>query len=116
MKITVCTDVPKGGCANCKFIAHCPRGHYCRLFDEDIKDLNKCEKCKQAISEERASEWISVNERLPGKYQRVLAYSPSMSESDIGPISVKWGFTCAHRNSDITHWTPLPEQPGAENQ
>ncbi len=55
--------------------------------------------------------WISVKERLPEKRQRVLAYSPQMKESDIGPISIQWGFTCAQRNSDITHWMPLPEPP-----
>ncbi len=60
--------------------------------------------------------WISVNEQLPEKYQRVLAYSPSMSESDIGPISIQRGFICARKYSCITHWMLLPEPPKEEKQ
>ncbi len=62
------------------------------------------------------SEWIPVNECLPEKRQRVLVYSPHMAESDIGPISIQWGFICPRRNSDITHWMPLPEPPMEENK
>lgn len=56
-------------------------------------------------------EWISVKERLPEPKERILAYCPNMTEADIGPVSVQWGWTCKQKRSDISHWMPLPESP-----
>lgn len=56
-------------------------------------------------------EWISVKERSPEPNERILAYCPNMTEADIGPVSVQWGWTCKRKRSDISHWMPLPESP-----
>lgn len=56
-------------------------------------------------------EWISVKERLPEHNERVLVYRPNMAESDIGPISIQWGWACRRKCSDTSHWMPLPEPP-----
>ncbi len=113
-KITVCTGVPEDGCAYCSFIRGWPGAHYCNLFGETIERLDKCEECRQAVRKAKNNGWICVNEQLPGKKQRVLAYSPYMAESDTGPISIQCGFICARKHLDITHWMPLPEPPKEE--
>lgn len=53
--------------------------------------------------------WISINEMLPEPNERILAYRPNMTEADIGPVSVQWGWTCRQKRSDISHWMPLPK-------
>ena len=60
------------------------------------------------------AEWISVKDRLPEDNARVLCFSPSLDKSDIGGISVQWGWCCQKRNTDITHWQLLPEPPKGE--
>lgn len=55
--------------------------------------------------------WISVKDRLPKENDRVLTYSPNMASSDIGGISIQWGWCCKTKVNDITHWMPLPEPP-----
>lgn len=57
------------------------------------------------------SEWISVKDRLPMKNDRVLVYRPEMKESDVGAVSVQFGWNCRRKKTDITHWMPLPEPP-----
>ena len=56
----------------------------------------------------RKQEWISVDERLPEKWQRVLVnYN--------GNVCISWQnangtwFECW--NDKVTHWLPLPETP-----
>lgn len=56
----------------------------------------------------KQSEWISVEERLPEKWQRVLVnYN--------GNVCISWQnanstwFECW--NDKVTHWMPLPELP-----
>ena len=57
------------------------------------------------------AEWISVKDRLPERNQRVFVYRPEMDGADTGPMSVQWGWSCACKRTDITHWMPLPEPP-----
>ena len=59
----------------------------------------------------RMAEWISVKDRLPMKNDRVLVYRPEMKESDVGAVSVQFGWNCRRNKTDITHWMPLPEPP-----
>ena len=56
-------------------------------------------------------EWIRVEDRLPEDNQRVLVYRPEMETADTGPISVQFGWTCARKHCDVSHWMPLPEPP-----
>lgn len=60
------------------------------------------------------AEWINVSERLPEDNQRILTFSPSLAKSEIGGITVQWGWCCKRRNMDISHWQPLPPVPEAE--
>ena len=58
-----------------------------------------------------ADKWISVEERLPDENERVLCFSPSLVDSNLGAVSVQFGWCCKRRNMDITHWQPLPAPP-----
>lgn len=82
-----------------------------------------CSNCESAVPRSMASEphreplWVSVNERLPKKFETVLCYfpkkeygckvQPDYSESDSGYFAsqFKWGRP--------SHWMPLPEPPKA---
>ena len=56
----------------------------------------------------RKQEWISVDERLPEKLQRVLInYNGNVCISWLNANST-W-FECW--NNQVTHWMPLPEPP-----
>jgi hypothetical protein len=78
------------------------------------------------------SKWISVKDRLPEKYERVvvtdgkqvcLHYKQSgfnmgdFPGDDLFPIgdledkNGKWVNCCYIQEGDITHWTELPEAP-----
>ena len=65
------------------------------------------------------SKWISVSEKLPEKYEDVLACF--MSKSGRKLITVAWTNTddgdwdCGEGFRDgekVTHWMPLPKLPG----
>lgn len=64
---------------------------------------------------EKKPEWISVEDRLPGTRDNVLAYDIN----DIGTIYIAFYFDGLWRQDDIphvgvdtiTHWMPLPEPP-----
>ena len=78
---------------------------------EDIYNwVGKCEPVQ---------EWISVDDRLPKPWKRVLIYSRHdfyESASYIG-IPGKWRVTWNHEMLDddsVTHWMPLPEKPKGE--
>ncbi len=62
-------------------------------------------------------EWISVDERLPPRRERVICYSPQRETLPIfmgciGMYGGNWhnesGYLCM---TPITHWMPLPEAP-----
>lgn len=68
----------------------------------------------------RKQEWISVDERVPKKWQRCLCYYP---EKDYGSNVVvdyaetdNGGFAEQYKFGKPSHWMPLPEAPkgGAE--
>lgn len=59
--------------------------------------------------------WISIQDKLPERNERVLTFAPSRIDSDIGPVSVNWGWVCGSRaHKDVTHWMPLPQPPSAK--
>jgi hypothetical protein len=64
----------------------------------------------------KQSEWISVEERLPERSTRVLAYSKKYNEVNVyyyGGADEWWdndGWASA-KYYEITHWMPLPEAP-----
>lgn len=64
---------------------------------------------------EKGSEWISVDERLPEKWQKCLCYYP---EKDYGSKVVvdyaetdNGGFAEQFQFGKPSHWMPLPEAP-----
>ena len=63
----------------------------------------------------RKQEWISVDERLPDKWKKVLCFYP---EKDYGSNAVidymetdDGHFAEQHQYGKPTHWMPLPEPP-----
>lgn len=87
------------------------------------------------------SEWISVKDRLPEGYHDccehdyVLVMCEESNKYDLGPLlsianrrDGKWDFAFGNHGAyscegifaldseDITHWMPLPEIPGVENE
>lgn len=72
------------------------------------------------------SEWISVKDKLPNEYQRVLVYRGYYDGDDkdekihVGFLNPKDGFYGSqygllddylYPHSLVTHWMPLPEPP-----
>lgn len=57
-------------------------------------------------------EWISVKERLPKEYIRVL-FSTNAGKVDIGQyVHERWFFGGIYQvRSPVTHWMPLPDPP-----
>lgn len=86
------------------------------LFKEAAERLEELEAelGKRTIND-RPYEWISVEDRLPGTRDNVLAYDIN----DIGTIYIAFYFDGLWRQDDIphvgvdtiTHWMPLPEPP-----
>ena len=68
-------------------------------------------------------EWISVEERLPGRYQNVLFYGNGYdpvtrkTRGDTGVGYYRKAFRFDGRDSaevtGVTHWMPLPDPPEA---
>ena len=66
------------------------------------------------------AEWISVKERLPEIWVKVLAFQPTFDEDARGMIrgavyigNGKWRETERHEMMElpVTHWMQLPEPP-----
>lgn len=57
--------------------------------------------------------WISVNDRLPKRNQRVIAYFPLLSTSPMDSLydGQKFWVDGLDRTKAVTHWMPLPEPP-----
>lgn len=74
------------------------------------------ENKKDSARENR--KWISVEDRLPKRFENVLCYYP---EKDYGSrIMISYNestadeptvFSEQHRWGKVTHWMPLPQQP-----
>lgn len=56
------------------------------------------------------SEWISVKERLPERYERILTYDKYSGVRENWLLQsypcVSWSY-----GFHVTHWTPLPPTP-----
>lgn len=59
------------------------------------------------------TEWISVKDRLPDNFKRVLVYDQEWGIR-IDTISIKPFEEFTHYGY-VTHWMPLPESPKQEN-
>ena len=87
------------------------RMNVCERYDE-IKCIHDCDECIATqiynAGYRKQSGWISVDERLPEKWQRVLVnYNGNVCISWLNANST-W-FECW--NDKVTHWMPLPEAP-----
>ena len=57
--------------------------------------------------------WVSVEERLPGDNERVIAYRPNEADVSAYKYCVMWGWSVkmSMKHRGISHWMPLPEPP-----
>lgn len=55
--------------------------------------------------------WVSIEDRLPERDERILVYRPCSEHSDTGPVSVQCGWICNKKIPEVSHWMPLPEPP-----
>ncbi len=53
------------------------------------------------------SEWISVEDRLPDRDQKILCHEPLV----INGLYDWDGASLIDHGPDVTHWMPLPEPP-----
>lgn len=68
----------------------------------------------QAMKEQKQNKpgWISVKDRLPGRYLKVLAYFQSgMIDTDFATEDGRFCFDGTRKNDRVTHWMPLPDPP-----
>lgn len=83
----------------------------CDFYPENRKPENVAKYEKEHAP--KFGEWISVEDELPPKRQRVLV------NDKCGSIGIDWqagtsrivGCWFVHSNNSITHWMPLPEPP-----
>lgn len=78
------------------------------------------EACKAALAEQKPSEWISVNDRLPEesagtcavliKSGEVLTAWPTYWHGSRSEFA-EWTFPLDELKSKVTHWMPLPDAP-----
>ena len=104
------------------------------MFKEDVEAEIRILKQKRANifeildaygrGKRDAFKWIPVTERLPEKYEKVLALTQSKMSGDYNTWLIwytpqsgfhyydsEWGDI---EMDDVTHWMPLPEQPEGE--
>lgn len=110
----------------CKWLHSCwsvekpnTQGVYCQLdpnrqiyeleFGETGYKLGCCplKPARMMNNQKETWRWIPLSEQQPDPDKRVLVYRKYMEESDVGPISVQFGWSC----KDATHWMPLPCKP-----
>ncbi len=65
--------------------------------------------------------WISVDDRLPGDWDQVLAWHDWLSsDPQDQPFIIasqcggRWYTDTDEEHGDVTHWMPLPEPPKEE--
>lgn len=68
----------------------------------------------QLRSKNSKDKWYDITDKVPGKNDRVLCYTPSNKDSELGPYSVQSGWMVRHRNSGITHWKYIIGPEGEE--
>ena len=80
-------------------------------------DLEISDKDKRIVELEAQTQWISVEDRLPETFQRVLALT---TDYDLDPVhtlvhfnGVRAGFLAVggRKDKNVTHWMPLPTPP-----
>ena len=61
------------------------------------------------------SEWISIKDRLPEEYVKVLTYAGPNCEMKVDHIVIGyepiWACRYEAERSKVTHWVPLPKPP-----
>ena len=55
-------------------------------------------------------EWISVKERLPEKWQDIIAYDAKNQEIHLAYMTED-AWVGVRMNGKVTHWMPLPQPP-----
>lgn len=98
-----------------KGLEHCAESEPCVDCVYDKRDFPKCIQRKSADAlaliqqlEAQAPNWISVEERLPKKDERVLFFAKdSRATMD---TAYGWWVRASERYK-VTHWMPLPEPP-----
>lgn len=80
--------------------------------DETKECTRKCGICHATLlfnAGYRKQEWISVEDRLPERYQTVLVHTiDGEIETDFLTI---FGDFVIYEKKRITHWQPLPQPP-----
>ena len=85
----------------------------CRKCDCDANGRFNCKLLYDAellynAGYRKQSEWISVDEALPKKWQKVLVYCNNITDTDFITSRGVW---YQHIHESVTHWMPLPEAP-----
>ena len=85
---------------------------YSEILNRMGIDLNE----PLAIPTEKGSErmWISVEDKLPPKFEHVLCYFPKRGFKPYIQISYKesnGSFADEFKWGEVTHWMPLPDHP-----
>lgn len=77
--------------------------------DVSLKDAKIIAEVLISKGYRKQSEWVSVDERLPPKYEKVLVFSAGVIEvSRLSSTGLWWEI---YDSNLVTHWTPLPEAP-----
>ena len=59
-------------------------------------------------------QWVSVVDRLPEKFEKILAYTPAHKDgmnNFAECLESTKGMMVLIKKSEVTHWMPLPEPP-----
>jgi hypothetical protein len=87
--------------------------------NEDVAYLlaQLAERVNEIERLQESQRWIPVNERLPEHEAYILIFSPG-NKKETPEIKASRGFMVRLKNTDVTHWMPLPEPPekGAEHE
>lgn len=64
------------------------------------------------------TEWISVKNRLPEEYKKVLSYNGYEMKIDyiVNAPEPIWACQLAREENNVTHWMPLPESPKMDKE
>ena len=85
--------------------------------DEIYTDYQATAKLLIEKGYRKQSGWISVDERLPNIFTKVLCYFKYKSYTVIREVTYAWRGSWIHRDGNvITHWMPLPEPPKMESE
>lgn len=89
-----------------------------KIQNETIQRLQEQIRAMQILEQARDNEWISVDDRLPEKEQKVFVFYKALGEenrihNDV--MATNWrtnkGDFIPVAGYKVTHWRPLPEPP-----